>query len=100
VAILADQDEEALRQVASLRQPGGSGLAVVLDTPTFADGTRRGSHTSRAGRSTGSQRGPGPAATAYAELLHTAGWSVAVAEQGDPVPNAWSALTTRGVLVG
>ena len=30
VAVLADRDEESLRQVASLRQPGGSGLAIVL----------------------------------------------------------------------
>jgi len=100
VGILADQDEEALRQVASLRQPGGSGLAVLLDTPTFADGGRGGALTSRSDRSTGPLRSPGPAAIAYAELLHTAGWSVAVAGQGDAVPDVWSALTTRGVLVG
>jgi uncharacterized protein (DUF58 family) len=104
VAILADQDEEALRQVASLRQPGGSGLAVVLDTPTFADGARGGSHTARSARDSesaaGSPRAPSLAATAYAEVLHTAGWSVTVAGQGDPVPAVWSALTTRGVLVG
>ena len=49
VAILADRDEESLRQVASLRQPGGSGLAIVLDTATFAD-SPVGAHTS-AGRS-------------------------------------------------
>ncbi|HWI34004.1 MAG TPA: DUF58 domain-containing protein [Lapillicoccus sp.] len=104
VAILADQDEEALRQVASLRQPGGSGLAVVLDTPTFAEGARGGSHIVRSARDSGSAAGspraPSLAATAYAEVLHTAGWSVTVAGQGDPVPAVWSALTTRGVLVG
>jgi hypothetical protein len=38
-------------------------------------------------------------ATAYGELLHTAGWSVAVAARGDAIPEVWSALTTRGVLV-
>jgi hypothetical protein len=42
----------------------------------------------------------GAAATAYADLLHTAGWSVAVAARGDGIPEVWSALTTRGVLVG
>jgi uncharacterized protein (DUF58 family) len=96
VAILADRDEESLRQVASLRQPGGSGLAIVLDTATFADGSRSGTHTA-------DRRGPrtvGASARAYAELLHTAGWSVAVAAQGDGIPVVWSALTTRGVLVG
>ena len=96
VAILADRDEESLRQVASLRQPGGSGLAIVLDTATFADGSRSGTHTT-------DRRGPrtiGASASAYAELLHTAGWSVAVAAQGDRIPEVWSALTTRGALVG
>jgi uncharacterized protein (DUF58 family) len=96
VAILADRDEESLRQVASLRQPGGSGLAIVLDTATFADGSRSGTHST-------DRRGPrvvGAAASAYADLLHTAGWSVAVAAQGDGIPEVWSALTTRGVLVG
>jgi uncharacterized protein (DUF58 family) len=99
VAILAARDEETLRQVASLRQPGGSGLAIVLDTATFADGPP--------GRSAGSGSTPGrggravaASASAYAELLHTAGWSVAVATQGDAVPDVWVALTTRGVLVG
>jgi uncharacterized protein (DUF58 family) len=96
VALLADRDEEALRQVASLRQPGGSGLAIVLDTATFADGSRAGAHTAwGSGR-----REVGASASAYAELLHTAGWTVAVAAQGDPIPTVWSALTTRGVLVG
>jgi hypothetical protein len=99
VAVLADRDEESLRQVASLRQPGGSGLAIVLDTATFAD-SPGGAHTS-SGRGDGARGRPvGPSASAYAELLHTAGWSVAVARQGDGVPEVWSALTTRGVLVG
>ena len=82
-----------------MRQPGGSGLAIVLDTATFAD-SPGGPHTS-SGRGDGAKGRPvGPSASAYAELLHTAGWSVAVARQGDGVPEVWSALTTRGVLVG
>jgi uncharacterized protein (DUF58 family) len=97
VAILADRDEESLRQVASLRQPGGSGLAIVLDTATFADGARGRSRTAR--ETNGSPRAVGASASAYAELLHTAGWSVAVAAQGDAAHDVWSALTTRGVLV-
>ncbi|HEU4329705.1 MAG TPA: DUF58 domain-containing protein [Lapillicoccus sp.] len=95
VALLADRDEEALRQVASLRQPGGSGLAIVLDTATFADGSRGGPHVSRGS----DRRETSASASAYAELLHTAGWSVAVAAQGDSIPDVWNALTTRGVLV-
>jgi uncharacterized protein (DUF58 family) len=96
VALLADRDEEALRQVASLRQPGGSGLAIVLDTATFAEGSRAGTPTSRGS----GRREIGASASAYSELLHTAGWSVAVAAQGDPIADVWNALTTRGVLVG
>jgi uncharacterized protein (DUF58 family) len=87
VALVADLDEEALRQVASLRQPGGSGLAVVLDTRSFAAG----------GGTAGSPSAPGAAAAAYADLLHTAGWSVTTVGDGDRLSDAWSALTTRKV---
>ncbi len=85
VALLADRDEGALRQVASLRQPGGSGLAFVLDTRTFARGS--------------SEAGPvGDAASAFADLLHTAGWSVTTVADGDHLADAWAALTVRKVL--
>ena len=85
--------------MGSRRPPGGSGLAIVLDTATFAD-SPGGAHTS-SGRDSGAKGRPvGPSASAYAELLHPAGWSGAVARQGDGVPEVWSALTTRGVLVG
>ncbi len=100
VAILADRDEETLRQVASLRQPGGSGLAIVLDTASFADGSGTARTPSRSSRAPVPEtRSVAASATAYGELLHTAGWSVAVAARGDAIPDVWSALTTRGVLV-
>ncbi len=83
VAVLADRDEEVMRQVASLRQPGGTGLAILLDTATFADGGRA--------RSTGS-------AEALAELLHMAGWGATTVSAGHSVADVWVALTTRGVL--
>lgn len=91
VAVLADRDEEVMRQVASLRQPGGAGLALVLDTPTFADGARTGRGTSVGAT--------GEAAEAYADLLHTAGWSVTTVSAGTRLADAWVALTTKGVLV-
>ena len=83
VAVLADRDEEVLRQVASLRQPGGTGLAMVLDTTTFTRGGRSGA--------------PGPAA-AYADVLHLAGWSATTVPSGSRVSDVWAALTTKGVL--
>ena len=87
IALLADRDEEVLRQVASLRQPGGSGLAFVLDTSTFGD---------PAARATGHI---GAAAVAYGELLRTAGWSVTPVSAGQSVATAWAALTRKGALV-
>lgn len=83
VAVLADRDEEDIRQVASLRQPGGTGLAVVIDTASFAE--------PRQGHATGGAR-------AFAELLRTAGWSVTTATASQSAPTVWAALTARGVL--
>lgn len=87
VALLADRDQEAIRRVASLRQPGGSGLAMVLDTSSFAHGSGR----------PGGQQPAGDAAAAYADLLHTAGWSVTTVGDGHRLADAWSALTNRTV---
>ncbi|MDQ2757316.1 MAG: DUF58 domain-containing protein [Actinomycetota bacterium] len=80
VAVVADHDEEALRRVASLRQSGGTGLAVVLDTASFGDG-----------------HAPG-AAPALAELLHLSGWSAVTVRAGGTTAQAWAALTTRGLV--
>ena len=86
VAVLADRDEESLRQVASLRQPGGSGLAIVLDTATFA-GPAPPSSDSRA--------------ESMAGLVAAAGWSTVVVRAGTGVGAVWSALTaSSGVTVG
>lgn len=80
VAVVADRDEEALRHVASLRQPGSRGLALVLDTSSF-----------------GSAQGPRSSSRAetFAELLHTAGWSATVVQAGTRVADVWSDLTAR-----
>jgi len=85
VAVVANRDEEMLRQVASLRQPGGTALAMVLDTATFADGRRR--------------SGPRDAES-LAEVFRLAGWSAGTVAAGSSVDRAWSALTSRGVLAG
>lgn len=83
VAVVADHDEEALRTVASLRQPGSTGLAMVIDAATFADG----------------RQAPRPgSAEAFADILHMAGWSATTVHSGHRVADVWSALTTRGVL--
>ena len=80
VAVLADRDEEAVRRVASLRQAGGTGLALVLDTTTFGDA-----------------RAPS-ATAALAQVLHLAGWSAVGVPSGRSVADAWEALTSRGLV--
>ncbi|GAA1905364.1 DUF58 domain-containing protein [Lapillicoccus jejuensis] len=90
VAVLADRDEEAVRQVASLRQPGSTGLAVVLDTATFGD--RDAGSASRADPGS-----PGDDATAYADMLRIAGWHAVTVPAGQRVAGVWQALTARGV---
>ncbi len=87
VAVLVDRDEEAVRRVASLRQPGSTGLAVVLDTATFGD------REPRAGAAT---QEPSGDAGAYAEMLRLAGWHAVTVTAGQRVAPVWQSLTARG----
>lgn len=80
IAVVADHDEDALRRLAAVRQPGSMGLAFVLDTASF-----RG----RAGDQ------PAASASAASELLGGAGWSTEVVRAGSTVREAWSSLTAR-----
>lgn len=74
IAIVTALDEDLARQVAALRQPGGTGLAMVLDAASFA----------------GQQQDRGePACVA---VLRSAGWSAVVVGADDQVATAWSAL--------
>ncbi len=81
IAAVTDHDEQALRQVASLRQPGGTGLLLLLDTASFG--------SSRTG-------GAGARTVALADLVRSAGWSTVVVRSGDTVAGAWTALNARG----
>ncbi|HET8601891.1 MAG TPA: DUF58 domain-containing protein [Segeticoccus sp.] len=80
IAVVADHDDDALRRLAAVRQPGSVGLAFVLDTASF-----RGI----AGEETS------PSAAAASELLGGAGWSTEVVRTGQTVRSAWSSLTAR-----
>ena len=103
VAVLADRDEEVLRQVASLRQPGGAGLAMVLDTATFGQGqsgrqagpltggTARGRAATERTAGGGREVGAEP----YAEILKLAGWTATTVPAGRSVADVWAALTAR-----
>jgi uncharacterized protein (DUF58 family) len=77
IAIVTELDEDLARQVAALRQPGGTGLAMVLDAQSFAAQRR-------------------PEATApeppCVSVLRTAGWTVAVVRADDQIATVWTAL--------
>ena len=77
IAIVTELDEDLARQVAALRQPGGTGLAMVLDAPSFA-----------------AQRRPEAASPEppCVSVLRTAGWTVAVVRADDQLATVWTAL--------
>ena len=63
IAVVTDHDEDTLRRVASLRQPGGTGLLLLVEAATFA-GPAPPSSDSRA--------------ESLAGVVAAAGWSTAV----------------------
>jgi uncharacterized protein (DUF58 family) len=77
IAVVTELDEDLARQVAALRQPGGTGLAIVLDTASF---------TGRQ-RSSGSSQAP-----ACLSVLRSAGWTVAPAGVDDQLATVWAAI--------
>lgn len=77
IAIVTELDEDLARQVAALRQPGGTGLALVLDAASLA-----------AGRPPAGQ----PSEPACVAVLRSAGWSAVVVRADDEVATAWTAL--------
>ena len=86
IAVATDHDEDTLRRIASLRQPGGTGLLLLVEAATFA-GPAPPSSDSRA--------------ESLAGLVAAAGWSTVVVRAGTGVGAVWSALTASSrVTVG
>ncbi len=85
LAVVTDLDEELARQVASLRQPGGTALAMVLDPDGF--GARRRRHT-------------GSGDLPCVPILQGAGWGVAVIRSSDDLPSVWGVLSGTTARVG
>jgi len=81
VALLGGLDDDAARATASLRQPGSTGVAFVLDAPAF-DG----------GRGTDDAATP---ALATRSTLATSGWSALLIGPTTTPPQAWSTAATR-----
>lgn len=79
VVVLGASDPRVTGRVATLRQPGITGLAFVLDTGAF---------------------GAAPAAdpvTAHVDVLRLAGWRVVPVDSDEDVSRAWAALTAAAV---
>src|SRR5665811_2242861 len=77
IAIVTDHDEDGLRRIAALRQPGGTGLLFLLDSTSFARGR------------------PGPPTEktlGLAALATAAGWNICIVGSGVTVPEAWACL--------
>ncbi|HEX2704933.1 MAG TPA: DUF58 domain-containing protein [Candidatus Lustribacter sp.] len=87
VAVVAGGGEDELRTIASLRHPGNTALAMVIDPAGFQDGPPQLS----------APRGADPA-----DLFRHTGWSVGVLHQGQSVAEAWAGVPPgrRGVFTG
>lgn len=82
VAILGPKDTEVTARVASLRQPGTTGLAFVLDANDFGPPAAS----------------PGPDGVAgHVDVLQLAGWRALAVQRHDDIPRAWSVLTAVAV---
>jgi uncharacterized protein (DUF58 family) len=84
VAVVADHDEDALRRLTAVRQPGTVGLLLLLDTRSFdnrAEDYERPEST-----------------TAMSSIPGTAGWTTQVVGSGDSVRAVWERATVTGSL--
>ena len=89
VAIVGPRGHEVTGRLASLRQPGTTGLALVLDsrafgqTPATSDG---GAAARRPGRG-----------QPHVDALRLAGWRAIAVGRDEDVPHAWAVLTAATV---
>jgi uncharacterized protein (DUF58 family) len=86
LAVVTDLDEELARRIASLRQPGGTALAMVMDPDGFTATRRRASGA--------------PHQLTCVPILEGAGWNVAVVGAQDDLASVWSALSGSSHRVG
>ena len=82
IAVATDLDEQVLRQVASLRQPGGTGCSWCWTPDGFSAARRRTPHRSED--------------LACIPVLRWAGWGVTLVRSGDDLATVWSALSGTG----
>jgi uncharacterized protein (DUF58 family) len=78
VGIVGALDPDVTLRLASLRQPGTTGIALVMDSRTFGDSAAQ-------------------AASDHVEALRLAGWRTVAVRRGDDVAQAWAAITAATV---
>jgi uncharacterized protein (DUF58 family) len=78
VGIVGALDPDVTLRLASLRQPGTTGIALVMDSVTFGDSAAQ-------------------AASDHVEALRLAGWRTVAVRRGDDVAQAWAAITAATV---
>lgn len=86
IAVVGDRDEEALRRLAALRQPGSVGLAFVIDTASFHGTSAEAPSRARA---------VSDSAASLSQVLGSAGWTTQVVGNGRSVRSSWALLTRR-----
>lgn len=79
VAVISDLDDSSVTELAGLRQPGTSALAIVIDAQALAEGSPR----------------AGDVALSHLRLLGSAGWSVVAIAAGQSTRQAWQGLIGR-----
>ena len=101
-AVMADRDEELLRQLLTLRQPGGVGLLLLLDSSTFASAGFTAASPRAAGSAAEglSPEWRGSRAEDFADLARAAGWSTHVVRAGESVGRAWAGVCTPSTRIG
>jgi uncharacterized protein (DUF58 family) len=87
VAVVAGLDDDAAHATASLRQPGSTGLAFVVEREAFGG-------RPALGRRGGHPTGLGPTTAA---ALTASGWSAALVRPGTTPAEAWGTVVAAGV---
>ncbi len=88
IAVVGALDDDAARATASLRQPGSTGVAFILDRDAFTSSGRAASSDPAARQ-----------ADATRAILSTSGWSTLLVGPATSPPEAWGVATTRGQTV-
>lgn len=114
VAFVGAHDPEVTARVASLRQPGTTGIAFVVDAAAFAHRTRRFAaegpdaladrgatgetrRSEDSGRSGLSGRATGESVGDHVDALRLAGWRVVAVGADAEVAHTWAVLTAATV---